>query len=415
MVRTAVAVIGALAACAIAACAKAPDGLLVITGEPGEALDSEQSATLDIFLGVDRGVPAVELTETRPFVVDALPDDLDRTWDDPSQPYKIMLQPSGAEVYVVMRGAQVGRRFGANLGSPVTYPGDGLVSTIADLYRGGEHGVCPHGTAEDVGYEVEILPVDPGDAPFDCDQDGVLYPQDCADYDETLRPSLAYPAGISLPDELMCCNDDARGPAEMVTTSSGPGNCSIGFTCSNAVPFVPLHLVDWVVPSAGSLTMCECVAGHDPLDCIAGAHVPLVVPDVLAPQPYCDVAIEDDGEVCPDQVVSIRDRFRDFFPATPLRCPVAVWWQEGPVGIAFRSQGASVETTSTDDCDADVVFVPVGPPPGPITPEVPAFAIGWYIIEVTEAANPSNKRLVPMHVHPAPIVGCDQPLECGFE
>jgi hypothetical protein len=212
----------------------------------------------------------------------------------------------------------------------------------------------------------------------------------------------------------MCCNGDERAPADIVLTSTGPGPCSVGFRCGNTVPFLTPRAVDWVIPADGGDSFCECAAVQDPLDCIASSRIPGLPGEVL-PQAYCDLAIEDDGSLCPDQLSTIRDRLRDFLPPTPLRCPVSVWWQTGPVAIAFRSQGSVAETTTTDDCDADIVFEHVGPPTGPIPATTPATAIGWYIIEVSEDGNPANTKLVPMHAHRNPVSGCEHPLFCGFE
>jgi hypothetical protein len=409
---SAYAVIGALAL-ALAACAQAPDGLLVVTGDPKDTLDPAQPATIDVIVGVDRGVPFAELTGTRAFVTNALPDDLDRVWADPSQPYSVLLEPFTSEVYVVMKGDQVGRRFGASLAAPVTYPG-GLVTVTADVHGGGGRGVCPYGVAEDAGYVVEILPTDPGDAPFDCDRDGVDYPQDCVDYDEAIRPSVAYPesSGLELPEDRMCCNADVRKPALLITTSSGPASCSIGFGCANEDAFLLPRAIEWAVAAGlGGGDFCDCAEDRDPLDCLTAVNAaPAPGTDVHVAQPFCDLAVDDEGELCPGQVSTIRDRLGNLFPTSPVTCPVSIWWQTGPIGIAFRGQDSGVLTQTTEDCDADIVFLPLGPRqpvPGGTT-------LGWYIFEVTQV-QANTTVLFPMHAHTNPVAGCERPPSCGFE
>ena len=135
--------------------------------------------------------------------------------------------------------------------------------------------------------------------------------------------------------------------------------------------------------------------------------------DVHLPQPFCDLALDEEGGLCPGQVATLRDRFRDILPATSTRCSVSIWWQAGPVGIAFRSQGTEVLTQATDDCDADVVFVQTGPRPG--INVATNGAIGWYIVEVSQPTNPTNSIHVPMHAHAQPGLSCDEPPSFGFE
>lgn len=397
----------------IAGCAAAPDGLLVVT----DGTDvGGGAATVDVFVGVDLGLPFAELTETRPLALDPLPDDLDRTWSDTGRPYKVLLDvPTDAELYVVLRGHELddagAHRFGANLRAPVSYPGDGLYQVTANLYTPGDRGVCPHGTAEDAGYEVELVDATDPNGTFDCDRDGVAYPEDCVDYDTAIRPAPRYPAssGIATPDEMMCCNGATRVPVAIQTGSSGPGACNLTIGCPGApAPEFGPREITWETNVNGFTGgFCDCALMRDPLDCIAGAHPgTLQNPDAPAQQPSCNLAVDDDGAVCPGQTWTIRAALRDHLPQAPTSCPVAIVWQAGAAALSFRSQGALETSLSTTDCDADLVFALAGPAPGPV---LPTGAFGWYILEV------GSGRLVAMHTHPQPVTGCSFPTECTFE
>jgi hypothetical protein len=270
--------------------------------------------------------------------------------------------------------------------------------------------VCPHGTAEDAGYEVELVDAtDPG-ATFDCDQDGVPYPEDCVDYDTAIRPAPDYPdtSGIDTPDEMMCCNGTMRVPVAIDATSSGTGGCNLTIGCPGAAAQFGPRAVDWTTVVNGFVGgFCDCTTARDPLDCIAGAHLgTLANPDTPARQPACNLAVDDGGAVCPGQTWTIRAALRDQLSAAPTTCPVSIVWQAGAAAMSFRSQGALATSLSTTDCDADLVFDPAGPAPGPVLPNG---AFGWYILEVGAG------RLIAMHTHPQPVTGCDLPTECTFE
>jgi hypothetical protein len=397
----------------IAGCAAEPDAILVVA-QPG-ALDPAKPATVDVMVGVDRGIELAPLTGTRAMVLNSFPDDTERAWDDTTMPYTIQLVPDeelASELYVVLHVAQGNRRFAADLAKPLRYPGAGFYRADAEVYPRGR-GVCPFGRAEDEGYYVELVPEAQASTLVDCDRDGAPYPLDCVDFDADIRPSPAIPAssGVPTPPERMCCNGPTREPAHVTVSSSGPAACGVEIGCANADPILGRIDLDWIVVGTfgtpEGLPLCECAELEEPLDCLSGAHTRDFAGQYTS-TPFCNVPVDDSGAVCAGQATaSTRAWFSAYLPPDTEECAVRVLWQTGAVELSFRGQGETTTQLSTTDCDADLVFTPVGSPFANVAENG---AIGWAILRVGE-------RNVPFHVHPLRGGGdCAQRgPECSYE
>ena len=396
----------ALVIALVAGCAPpAPDGILVIvTDETNDVLDPGVGhATVDVWVGADGALPFVPITNTRPFVELPEIEDRGRDWADVDREYRILLEPADegqapGPFYVVAKGRQPGRGFHAALDHVVPYNG-GTVVEYADT-RFGYGGVCPWGFAEDEGTFVEIVSQD-ATSPINCDQDGFAYPDDCADWSDFLYPSppLAPDLGIVLPTELMCCNNDAPMPAQMSFSSSGPGSCSFYVGCPGRPgPVVGVPVEPW---SKAGVGMCECATTTPVMDCFEGAYVTNELTGNPTPQSGCDLALEDDGDVCDGQEVRIGDLFFEWFPPGG-ECPMRIVWMGGVVGLRFGNE-FSMDGVSTRSCDAMLEFDTRGPDTGVPTSTSPA--IGWALLDI-------DGQIVPFHVHARLPAACDGPARC---